>query len=247
MKKICIVGMGNMGHSIYDNLNGRGKFEVLGCDKSDDLNVCLESCDIFFVAVKPQNFEELASSLKIDLSGKIAISIMAGISLERLEHGLSSKKVVRVMPNLPLKYGAAVSGWIANSDVSKEDKTLVREILESFGVELEVDSERKIDAITALSGSGPAYYYYLNRSLKLKALELGFSDEEAQKLVKGTFLGAAKMLEEGNECSGKLIDRIASKGGTTEAALNYLDSNGTDKLIGEAVEAAFQRAKELNT
>ncbi len=246
MKKVCVVGMGNMGSAISESLKKTGYFEMSGCDKGDDVSAYLSGCDIFVLAVKPQDFEELTESLKVDFEEKLCISIMAGVSIEKIRNKLGIDKIVRVMPNLPLKYEAAFSGWFCSEAVSVGERSAIKEILNSFGTEVEVDDESKIDAITALSGSGPAYYYYLNRSLKMKALDMGFSDEEARKIVRGTFLGAAKLLQEGGECSGELIDKITSKGGTTEAALEHLDSEKVDKSFADAVEAAYKRAKELN-
>lgn len=235
MSKICIIGMGNMGTAMKEALDGT--FDVSGCDKGDNLSECVEDAGIVILAVKPQDFSALAG--KFEIGSRLVISIMAGVSLDRISSELGCERVVRVMPNLPLKVGAAVCGWISQGDV---DKAEIREVLGSFGEEIEVDDESKIDAITALSGSGPAYYYWMNRALRMKALEMGFSDEDARKIAKGTFLGSAELLKSGETCSGKLIDMIASKGGTTEAALEVLN----DEMVADAVEAAYKRAKELN-
>ncbi len=235
MSKICIIGMGNMGKAMKEALSGG--FEVSGCDKGDNLSECVEEADIVVLAVKPQSFSELTG--KFEIGSRLVISIMAGVSLDRISSELGCERVVRVMPNLPLKVGAAVSGWISRGVV---DKTEIREILGSFGEEIEVSDESKIDAITALSGSGPAYYYWMNRALKNKALEMGFTQEETCKIVKGTFFGAAKLLEDCEGCPCGLLEQIASKGGTTEAALEKMD----EKMVADAIEAAYKRAKELN-
>lgn len=235
-----------MGQAINNALCSKKLFEVVGCDRDDDVNEKIKKCEIILIAVKPQNFDELAGQISIDLSDKLIISIMAGVSVKKINDRLKSSRIVRVMPNLPLKVGMAFSGWYANENVSKEDKEEVKNILQSFGTEIEVDDEDKIDAITALSGSGPAYYYFLNRTLSIQAMEMGFSEEEAKKIVRGTFFGAAKLLKESEDCSGKLIQKISSKGGTTEAALKHMEEKGADKIIQEAVEKAYKRAKELN-
>lgn len=246
MKKLCIIGLGNMGQAINDALCSKKLFEIVGCDRNDDVNEKVKDCELILIAVKPQGFDELASQISIDLSGKLIISIMAGVSVKKINEKLKSSHIVRVMPNLPLKVGASFSGWYANENVTDEDKEDVKNILQSFGTEIEVDDEDKIDAITALSGSGPAYYYFLNRTLSTQAMEMGFSEEEAKKIVKGTFFGASKLLKESGEDSGKLIQKITSKGGTTEAALKHMEEKGADKIIQEAVEKAYKRAKELN-
>lgn len=246
MKKLCIIGLGNMGQAINDALCSKKLFEVIGCDRDEDVNEKIKDCEIVLIAVKPQSFDELASQIIFDLSDKLIISIIAGVSVKRINEKLKSSRVVRVMPNLPLKVGEAFSGWYATNDITDEDKKLVKNILQSFGTEIEVNDEDKIDKITALSGSGPAYYYFLNRTLSIKAMEMGFSEEEAKKIVRGTFFGASKLLKESEDCSGKLIQKISSKGGTTEAALKYMEEEGADKIIQEAVEKAYKRAKELN-
>lgn len=243
MKKICIIGMGNMGQAIFDALCC-SDFEVVGCDKDDDVAAKVADCDSVLIAVKPQGFDVLVSD--IDLNEKLVISIMAGVSVEKIQKGLGSMKVVRVMPNLPLKVGAAFSGWYASEDVSEDERASVSAILRSLGSEVEVDKEDDIDKITALSGSGPAYYYYLNRALRIKAVDMGFDEEQARKIADGTFLGAARLFEKNGDSSDELIKKISSKGGTTEVALNHLDETKFDKILGDAVEAAYKRAKELN-
>lgn len=246
MKKLCIIGLGNMGQAINDALCSKKLFEVDGCDKDDNINEKIKDCEIILIAVKPQSFDELSSQISIDLSDKLIISIMAGVSVKKINEKFKSSRIVRVMPNLPLKVGEAFSGWYATNDITDEDKKLVKNILQSFGTEIEVNDEDKIDAITALSGSGPAYYYYLNKALSTQAMKMGFSEEEAKKIVKGTFFGASKLLEESGEDSDTLIQKITSKGGTTEAALKYMEEKGADKIIQEAVEKAYKKAKELN-
>lgn len=246
MKKLCIIGLGNMGQAINDALCSKKLFEINGCDKDDDVNEKIKDCEIVLIAVKPQSFDELASQISFDLSDKLIISIMAGVSVKKINERFKASRVVRVMPNLPLKVGEAFSGWYANENVTDEDKGDVKNILQSFGTEVEVDNEDKIDAITALSGSGPAYYYFLNKALSIKAMALGFSQEEAKKIVRGTFFGASKLLKESGEDSDTLIQKITSKGGTTEAALKYMEEKGANKIIQEAVEKAYKRAKELN-
>lgn len=244
MKNICIMGLGNMGQAIFDTL--KDDYEIVTCLRDDDVNEKVKSCDVLLIAVKPQDFYDLAGDFTVDLDGKLIISIMAGVSTEKISLLLGAQKVVRVMPNLPLKVGAGISGWYANKNVSDDEKSFIKDIFGRMGTEISVDEEDKINKITALSGGGPAYYYYLNRALRMKAEELGFNEEDARKIVGGTLQGAAKLLKETGECSGKIISRIACKGGTTEAALMRLDSEGVEQTIMDAVEAAYKRAQELN-
>lgn len=242
MKKICVIGLGNMGRPIFDALEGY--CEVVGCDKDDDLEEGLKDCDAFVLAVKPQIFGEVAEAINVDLSGKLAISIMAGVSIERIKEALKMESVVRVMPNLPLKVRKAMCGWICSDAVNEEQKAAVAEILQLFGEEIEVDDEAKIDEITALSGSGPAYFYFLTELLEEAAKKYGFSDEEAAKIANSTFVGAASLI--GEEDAKTLRERVTSKGGTTEAAINHLRSTDFGAAFHEAIEKARQRAEELN-
>ncbi len=246
MKKICIIGLGNMGRAMLSLLNDRGEFDAKGCDKNDDINNTTKEADIVIIAVKPQSFREVCDVINIDLKNKLIISIMAGVSVEKIKNELEVDKVVRVMPNLPLKVGRGFSGWYCNSDVSDDEKELVRGILQTFGEEIEVDTEEKIDQITALSGSGPAYFYFLAELIEKAAVDYGFSQEEAKKIAKNTYVGSAELFAKENISPEELRAKITSKGGTTQAALEYLQNNGFDKIFSGGIDAAKKRAKELN-
>jgi pyrroline-5-carboxylate reductase len=247
MKKICIIGLGNMGKAIFDFLKADKKFRVTGCDRGDNSNKFLKECDVFVIAIKPQDFEKLARSVKADLSGKLAISIMAGVSMNRIARKMKVKKVVRVMPNLALQIKKSVSGWIANENVSAAEKKIVKNILKKFGKEVEVDREGKINMITALSGSGPAYFFKLAETLAKIAVRYGFSQKDAEMISENTLIGAAGLLGRSKESAASLREKVTSKGGTTEAAIKSMDSNNLDKIVIEAVEAARRRADELNS
>lgn len=247
MKTICIIGLGNMGKAIFDSLTLNKEFSVIGCDRGDDINSKIEKSDIFIIAVKPQDFDELSKEITADLSHKLAISIMAGVGIKRMQNTLKMEEIVRVMPNLPLKVGKALSGWFCSKEVAKDEKEIVKKILCSFGEEIEVLEEEKIDAITALSGSGPAYFFYLTELMAEAAKEYGFSEEEAEKIAKNTFFGSAVIAEKSNDSIKTLREKVTSKGGTTEAALKHLIENKFDKTFKEAIRAAYNRAKELNS
>ncbi|MFA5948205.1 MAG: pyrroline-5-carboxylate reductase [Candidatus Gracilibacteria bacterium] len=246
MKNIAIIGLGNMGKSIYERLCVYSEFKVVGCEKGDDINNLIEKCDIFVIAIKPQDFAEMAKEIKTDLKNKIVISIMAGVSIKKIKDTLKIKKIVRVMPNLPLKAGMALSGWIASKDVSFTEKNIIREILKSFGKEIEVSNEEKINAITAISGSGPAYFYYLVEVLQSVAKKYGFNEKEAQKLAEVCFIGSSNLLMQENISAKELRQKVTSKGGTTEAAITSMSKNKFEKIILDAVDCAVSRAKELN-
>lgn len=246
MKKICIIGLGNMGQAMMGILNQARNYELKGCDVDDDLNASLEWADVLIVAVKPQNFMEVCDQVRVWLKDKLVISIMAGISLEKIEDKMRTPRIVRVMPNLALKVQESVSAWIASKSATDEDKKLAREILGNFGDQLELEDEKKIDAITALSGSGPAYFYYLTEILEEAAKSYGFSGEEAKMISQSTFLGSSNFLFNEGKSASELKQMVSSKGGTTEAALKQLKSKKFDKIFLEGIEAARKKAEELN-
>ncbi|MBI4232032.1 hypothetical protein HY605_02265, partial [Candidatus Peregrinibacteria bacterium] len=124
--KVCVVGLGNMGSAVLSVLSA--DFEVYGCNHEDDVNEKLAACGAFIIAVKPQSFDELVDSIKLNLSGKLAISIMAGVTLEKLALKLGTEKVVRTIPNLPLKVGMSLTPWISSKSLSPEEKTFVKAI-----------------------------------------------------------------------------------------------------------------------
>jgi len=247
MAKICIVGLGNMGKAMFEILKKDRSFKVSGVDRGDNINKALQNCEIFIIAVKPQDFEKLCKSVKVNLSKKLAISIMAGVSTERIVKNMKAMKVVRVMPNLALRIKKALSGWFANEHVTSAEKKIVRKILKKFGDEIEVGRESKINAITALSGSGPAYFFKFAEILENAAKKYGFCEKDAGKIAEAAFVGAAELVKKSREGASALREKVTSKGGTTEAALNSMSSNNVEKIILEAIESARRRAEELNS
>jgi pyrroline-5-carboxylate reductase len=257
MVKIGIIGFGNMGSAIYQRLSehsvwqdvyvvDRNPSKLLGVAQDRgavDVHRLVELVDILILAVKPQAFEALAAMLKGRLASKTTLSIMAGISIDTLEKALGTTQVVRVMPNLPLKVGKGLTAWMASP--SLRNKAQVRDILKSFGEEIEVDTEEKIDLLTALSGSGPAYFFYLCELLAQKAVDLGFSPQDAKKIAEATFIGSAELLERGDQSAQELRMAVTSKAGTTEVAIQYLKQHRFDEIFWEAVNKAQLRAKEL--
>lgn len=234
--KIAIIGAGKMGTAIHKALEG--KFDVSLCGRG-------EGCDaeVVMFCVKPQDFAACVEGLGEDLSGRLVISIMAGVSLKTLAEKTGTTQVVRSMPNLPLQVGKGFTAWTATEAV--KEKEFVRGIFAAIGEEMEVDEESKLDSITALSGSGPGYFFYFCEVLEAKAREWGFSEEEARKIVRATFAGSAKLLETGEKSAEEWKLAVKSKGGTTEAGLNCLEAGGFEKLFKETLEAAKKRSQEL--
>lgn len=246
MKKVCLAGIGNMGRSILESLEQGSDFSVVGFDSSDKPDWYLSDSDIFIIAVKPQSFDSLCEHISADVSNKLIISIMAGVSTERIKEKLGAERVVRVMPNLALKVKRSVSAWYADSAIDGDDAGDVVKILSSFGKELRVSTEEKIDEATALFGSGPAYFCYLAEALEKSAVNFGFEAESAKELVVELFAGTAELIDSGDKSCSELRTAVTSKGGTTEAAIKSMEAAGFEGMVNEAVHAAKNRAQELN-
>jgi pyrroline-5-carboxylate reductase len=251
--KLLMIGFGNMGSAICEALlNAPDKLfdEILVMDHSRDKMRAAEEMgaraisefepvDVALLAVKPQDILEVMPQVE----SKLVISIAAGVSLEKLQAG-SEVPVVRVMPNTPALVGQGASGWVASSDTTDEQKDLIKKMLESFGVAIEVKNDDEIDAVTALSGSGPAYVFHFLESLIAGAKELGLNEEDAKKLAVQTVLGSAELAKNETDIA-QLRKNVTSKGGTTEKALSALREGGFESLINKAMQAAYARAKEL--
>ncbi len=243
--RIAIVGMGKMGSAMVSALKKRFPDAAFAlCDKDSDLNKELQGSDVVIFSVKPQDFAACTGAITIDLSKKLILSIMAGVTLKSLKENLKAARIVRSMPNLPLQVGAGFTAWTCAPEVT--EKSLVKEIFSCFGKEIEVTEESKLDKITALSGSGPAYFFYLCELLAQKAQEFGFTDKEAGDIAKSTFIGAARLLEKSDLSAALWRAAVSSKGGTTEVAINHLTQNHWDRIFKEAIEAAKKRSQELS-
>ncbi|MBL4694326.1 pyrroline-5-carboxylate reductase [Candidatus Gracilibacteria bacterium] len=243
MKNICVIGLGNMGKAIYKILDSKKLYKLYGCGKRDNLHSCVEKCEIVFICVKPQSFKSLG---KMDFSGKIVISIMAGVSIANIKKTLGVEKVVRLMPNLPLIVGRSVGGFTFSDEMDNKERKSIGKIITLLGEHIYVKHEAQIDAVTALSGSGPAYFYYIAELMEDAAKEMGFSAGNARSLAAETLIGAARYLQVSGESAKALRKKVSSKGGTTEAAINSLKAAKFDKIFIDAVKAAEKRAKELN-
>lgn len=205
----------------------------------------LKSADFVIVAVKPKDVGDLAGLIKSYLNPKtILVSIAAGVTIKKLAADYNHNKIVRVMPNLGLKVGQGMAVWKFSSAIKSGNKVKTEKFLKLFTDGFEVKSEDVIDRVTAISGSGPAYFFLLGWCLEQSAKNLGFSGKEARRLVEKTFTGASQ-LQIGQDY-GRLIERVMSKGGTTEAAFKVFKKAKLDKIVNEAVYAAYNRAKEIS-
>ncbi len=259
--KFGILGAGKMGSAImYGAIKSNifSKNEIIISEKNEDLankylnegfklaNVLemFNLSDIVLLSIKPQQLDDALSCLKeVDLSGKIIITIMAGVSTKKLSNYLNNVKFVRVMPNTPALINSGMSA-VSFDSLTEEEENLVLSILSGIG-EYQVIPESKMNEVIALNGSSPAYVYYFINSFIKYGLDNGFSLEEAKKLVCNSVIGSAKMILESNRDIKDLIKDVCSPGGTTICGVNVFDERDLDGLVNEALEKCVKRAYEL--
>jgi pyrroline-5-carboxylate reductase len=206
----------------------------------------LAAVEAVILAVKPQNMREAARALAPHVGDSLFVSIAAGIRLEDLSRWLGGRtRLVRAMPNTPALVHAGVTGLHAPEGVGAPDRDAAEQLLSAVGATLWFERETDLDAVTAVSGSGPAYVFYAMEALESAAKKLGLADGAARSLALWTFVGAAKLAIERGEDPAVLRKQVTSKGGTTERALEVLEAGGVKPRFIEAVEAACQRSREL--
>lgn len=222
-------------------LNKISRFDVY-----TDVEECMDLADIIFLAVKPYHAETLMKDLKPLMNqGQVVISIMAGVTIQSMKDGLGIDKVVRAMPNLPAQVGKGLTSFTASNEVSRLELSTVKKLLDTTGKSVHLDTEKDIDASTGISGSGPAYVFYFMQSMMEAAQKMGFSDYDSKVLVSQTFEGAIELFNQSDLSPTGWMNKVASKGGTTRAALDSMEDNNVKDLIQEAAYAAFNRAVEL--
>ena len=250
-----------MGKSIYlALLKVMNKKNIRICDKNLSAEkyipascVCknaanlFKSCDYVILAVKPQDFVDLAAEIKgTDLGKKIVISIMAGITTNTIGKLLGTKKVVRTMPNLPLKVSRGITGWYQSKEIGKNESAFIKKIISAWGREFEVKKEEILNGVTALSGSGPAYFYLLAELMEETARSFGLNKKYSDLIARETFIGAAKLLDSSALPIEKLRESITSKGGTTAAAINSFLENNFAGVVKNGIIKAQKRSEELS-
>ncbi len=207
----------------------------------------MSQSDFIILAVKPQDFVELSVELKKKVSREtVVLSVMAGISIAKIKKILGVKKVVRLMPNLAIEFKQAVLGCFYDSSVSLKEKKLIKKIFSKQGLFLELSEEKKINQITALAGSGPAYVAFLMMALEEAAKKFGFSKEISEQIVWQTFAGTIEFIKSQKITPSQLIAKVKSKGGTTEAALNVFEAKKINHSLQLAFQAALKRSNELS-
>jgi len=210
------------------------------------LDAAFVSCECIVLATKPQELRDLAASLAGSLHHQLLVSIAAGIRTQDLSRWLGGYgRIVRAMPNTPAILGCGMSALYAAPAANASECNLAESILSAVGETLWLSDEDALDAVTAVSGSGPAYVYYFIEALEEAARHQGLDAAAARQLTLQTVLGAARVAAEGSEEPATLRARVTSKGGTTEAALQCLDEAGLKRIVARAVAAAAQRAREL--
>lgn len=266
-KRIGVIGLGNMGGAIINGLLSSGTVKRTGVTGFDNdrakrlvavkkygilatrsIPEAVAHSDIVIFAVKPQNIGEVLEKVSSCGKGRLYISIAAGINTRRIEKALARirrPRVIRVMPNTPALVGEGITAVCRGRYATAGDLKAADKIFSSVGETVNLN-ERYFDLVTAVSGSGPAYFFYLKEALIESAVSLGMDRATAKKLVSKTALGAARLLIESGHEPQVLRRRVTSKGGTTEQAIKVFDRAGMKRIVGKAVAAAARRSKELS-
>ena len=264
---IAFIGAGNMARSLIGGLLSSGYApasiyasdpdpaqreqaqQAFGIQTYADNNTAAASADTLVLAVKPQSMHEVASALAdtVQTRRPLLISIAAGIRIEALQGWLGGRlPIVRCMPNTPALIQSGATGLYANAFVSAEQKQQAQRILDAAGITVWVDAEDQLDAVTALSGSGPAYFFLVMEALEQTGVNMGLETAVARQLALHTALGAAKMALHSEEGPAQLRARVTSPGGTTERAIGILQQGGLEALFEQALQGAKNRCRELS-
>lgn len=269
--KITIIGCGKMGETIVEGIMKNNSYNVNIIEKNIarrkilstkyEKNIFKKLSDtsvtkIYIIAVKPQDIDialDELSNVLVDAKGRInIISIAAGIEAKYISDALHKKNrlecklvIIRVMPNTPAAIGESISAISFPDIATEQSKNIVRKIFNTIGKVIEVSND-KMDAVTALSGSGPAYFYYIAEEMMKFAKKNGIDDSTAKNLITQTIIGAGKYMDESSKSFAELRKDVTSKGGTTEAAIKVLDENKFKKIFNEALTRAMNRSKELS-
>ncbi len=262
--KITFLGGGNMAVALIGGLIKQGfsapaiqvidpiaearsrLTEQFGVRTTDTVDEAALNCEVLLLAVKPQQMKDALAPMVGRLQQQLVISIAAGLRCQDLSRWLGDyPRLVRCMPNTPALIGAGVTGLYATPAVTQDEKDKATRILDAVGSSLWVDEETMIDAVTAISGSGPAYVFLFIEALRDAGLELGFSPAAAEQLALDTFLGASQLAKQSPEDVAVLRQRVTSKGGTTEQALLSFERDGIKAIMARAARAAQTRGQEL--
>lgn len=263
MKKIAILGCGNMAQAIILGLFKEGvelechtytpsfsKAEKLALDVKGIAYKSLKDipeCDYYMVGCKPQQFEELARELKNIISKQATVvSILAGTTVSKIQELLDIKYVLRVMPNTPSLVGHGVNALYFSEEVSLGDKTFLTNMFDSFSKTFVFNKENEIDIITGFSGSGPAYIFEFANLMTKKMISMGIGESIAKEMVNHTFLGSSKLLVDSQNDAETLRNNVTSKNGVTYEALEIFKKYNMEAAFNDALDAAYNRSIELS-
>jgi pyrroline-5-carboxylate reductase len=260
---IAFIGGGNMATAIIGGLMRQGlpasEIEVVepfaaardklrtefGIAAQESAGTALQRCALVVWAVKPQTFKEAAAPARAHTANALHLSVAAGIRSDSIAQWLGTERIVRSMPNTPALIGKGITALYARPGVSSQDKARVERVIATTGESLWVQQEAQLDAVTALSGSGPAYVFFFLEAMTQAGVEMGLTREQAYRLAVGTFAGASELARASGEPPEVLRQRVTSKGGTTYAAIRSMEQDNLQALFAKALHAARQRAKEL--
>ncbi|EJL73862.1 pyrroline-5-carboxylate reductase [Chryseobacterium populi] len=265
--KIAILGAGNMGLSFSKSFL---KYELI---RRQDLHLIIRNpskisklseefpgskistfeeikeldADLIIIAVKPQDFQNVAENISFSLKeNQMILSIMAGIKIQKIQKLLNHPLVVRAMPNSPTLLGMGITGYTSADGISFSQIINIERLLNSTGRSVYLEDEDLLDGVTALSGSGPAYFYYIIDAMIKAGIEMGIEENLSKLFVKQTMLGAYHLINNSDKNLEELISDVASKGGTTEAALKTFEDSHFKEILKNGILNAEKRAKELN-
>ena len=260
---IAFIGGGNMASAIIGGLLEQGlpahRIEIVepwaearerlqqqfGIPAQPAPGPALARCGLVVWAVKPQTFCDAAAQARPHVQHALHLSVAAGIRSDSMAQWLGSERIVRAMPNTPALVGKGMTGLFARADVTAAERDLVQAVVATTGDHVWLAQENHLDAVTALSGSGPAYVFYFLEAMVQAGTGMGLSEPQARQLAVATFSGAAALAGASSEPLALLRERVTSKGGTTYAALTSLQASGVQDAFVRAMQAAQQRAQAL--
>ena len=260
---LAFIGGGNMASAIIGGLlrNGlpasqievvepfaqaraklQSQFDVLA---QEHAGPALARAQLVVWAIKPQTFKQAALQACPHTAGALHLSVAAGIRSDSIANWLATQRIVRSMPNTPALIGKGMTALFARAGVTAADRSLVEQVIATTGESLWVEQEKQLDAVTALSGSGPAYVFFFLEAMTRAGVEMGLSAPQAHRLAVGTFAGASELARTSDEPVEVLRQRVTSKGGTTHAAITSMEQDRMQALFVKALHAACRRAAEL--
>lgn len=265
-KKISFIGGGNMAQALISGLLAKGilpeyitvsdpnpdnreQLQAKGINTIDSAKNPLDAlmADVVVLAVKPQIMADVLADFSQVLDKQLIISVAAGLSTDSLTKMLNGyQNIVRAMPNTPAMVQAGATGLYATDSIDEQEKQLATELMGASGLVIWVDDEEQLHAVTAVSGSAPAYFFYFIESVIQGGIDLGLSQEQASALAMQTALGAAKMSISSDDTPEQLRRKVMSPGGTTEAAVYSLQADKVNELIGKAMQACVKRSREMS-